>query len=614
VNLRSALRRRRRAPLLVLVYAASLTLVAGTCAALAFVVSSHVTGTAMASSVAADASFVSGFVQAFIGPEDLTAAGPSPGRQADIDGRLSALVSSSGMLRVKVYSPDGTILFSDVAALRGRNFGLEEDLQEAFAGQPFADLTDGDSGEERGADALPAERVLEEYLPVRTSTGISLVFEIYRDAAPIIANVEASRRDTIVITLAAATILAVLLYLMFRAAQARLSRQTRELLEAERGDALTGLLNHGSVVAELVGLIEAARSVGGAVGVAIVDVDNFRLLNEAHGHAAGDKALREVARILRRELSQQSIVGRYGPDEFLVIAPPACAHDLEAAIGRLQAGLLDLSLQFGVSERLPVTVSAGICFAPVDGDAATELLSVATVTLVEAKASGGDGIRIAGGPIAGLKASEQSSFDVLQGLVIAVDTKDRYTKRHSEDVARYALFIADRIGMEADSRRILAMAGLLHDVGKIGIPDAILRKPAALTADEYAIVKQHVALGDMITRDLPNIDLVRGGVRHHHERWDGTGYLDGLAGLDIPLFARILAVADAFSAMTTSRPYRKALDVEEAIRRLEDAADSQLDPAMVIAFVEGLRSASDAPLPGMDLPPPLLWTPRANVA
>jgi HD-GYP domain-containing protein (c-di-GMP phosphodiesterase class II) len=168
--------------------------------------------------------------------------------------------------------------------------------------------------------------------------------------------------------------------------------------------------------------------------------------------------------------------------------------------------------------------------------------------------------------------------------------------------------------MEAEPRRTLGMAGLLHDVGKVGIPDAILRKPAALTADEYAIVKQHVALGDMIVRDLPNIELVRGGVRHHHERWDGTGYLDGLAAMDIPLFARILAVADAFSAMTTSRPYRKALDVEEAIRRLEDAADSQLDPTMVIAFVDGLRTASDAPLPGLDRPPALLWTPRANVA
>ncbi|HEX7473699.1 MAG TPA: HD domain-containing phosphohydrolase, partial [Candidatus Limnocylindrales bacterium] len=138
--------------------------------------------------------------------------------------------------------------------------------------------------------------------------------------------------------------------------------------------------------------------------------------------------------------------------------------------------------------------------------------------------------------------------------------------------------------------------------------------PAALTAEEYAIVKQHVALGDLIVRDVPNLSVVRGGVRHHHERWDGHGYLDGLAGEEIPLVARILAVADAFSAMTTTRPYRKALDIEEAIRRLEDAADTQLDARLVIAFIEGLRTASDAPMPGSDRPTPLLWTPRADVA
>ena len=147
-------------------------------------------------------------------------------------------------------------------------------------------------------------------------------------------------------------------------------------------------------------------------------------------------------------------------------------------------------------------MSAGICYAPVDGDAATELLSVATVTLREAKAAAATR---SGSPRPRRRRDmpASSSFDVLQGLVIAVDTKDRYTKRHSEDVARYALFIADRIGLEGETRRALGVAGLLHDVGKIGIPDTILRKPAALTAEEYAIVKQHVALGDLIVRDVP---------------------------------------------------------------------------------------------------------------
>jgi len=166
--------------------------------------------------------------------------------------------------------------------------------------------------------------------------------------------------------------------------------------------------------------------------------------------------------------------------------------------------------------------------------------------------------------------------------------------------------------VDEETRRTIHLAGLLHDVGKIGIPDVILRKPNKLTADEYHAFKQHVALGDAIVRDLVAIDVVRHGIRHHHERWDGRGYLDGLEGDDIPLVARILAVGDAFSAMTTTRPYRKALDVAEALRRLEDAAGTQLDEELVVAFVHGIETVADAPLPGMDAP--RIWTPYASVA
>ena len=195
-----------------------------------------------------------------------------------------------------------------------------------------------------------------------------------------------------------------------------------------------------------------------------------------------------------------------------------------------------------------------------------------------------------------------SSFDVLQGLVFAIDTKDRYTKRHSEDVARYGVFLGHRLGLDDATLGRIHVAGLLHDVGKIGIPDGVLRKPGKLTADEYEAVKQHVALGDLIVRDLPDIDEIRAGIRHHHERWDGRGYLHALAAEDIPLIARILAVGDAFSAMTTTRPYRKALDVREALPRLGDAAGTQLDERLVTAFIRGIESAPDAPMPGAAVP------------
>jgi HD-GYP domain-containing protein (c-di-GMP phosphodiesterase class II) len=281
---------------------------------------------------------------------------------------------------------------------------------------------------------------------------------------------------------------------------------------------------------------------------------------------------------------------------------------MEPAVARLRSALADQSLQFDATERLPLTVSAGLCTYPEHGSSVTVLLASAASTLEEAKASGGDTVRVAGAVEPNGVAT--SGFDVLQGLVLAVDTKDRYTKRHSDDVARYGVFLAERLGLDPDFVRTIHVAGLLHDVGKIGIPSPILRKPGKLTAAEYEIVKQHVALGDMIVRDLPDIDIIRAGIRHHHERWDGEGYLDRLAGEGIPLIGRILAVGDAFSAMTTTRPYRKALDLREALTRLEDAAGSQLDETLVRAFVDGIETDANAPLPGVVGPTRMPSAPR----
>jgi HD-GYP domain-containing protein (c-di-GMP phosphodiesterase class II) len=264
---------------------------------------------------------------------------------------------------------------------------------------------------------------------------------------------------------------------------------------------------------------------------------------------------------------------------------------------RLRALLVDKAMIFEGSERLPMTVSAGISFFPVNGTSVNEILSVAVVALGEAKASGGDKVCLAE---QGTGRSTDAPFDILRGLIIAVDTKDRYTKRHSEDVARYADFLAGLLDFDPEFRRAVHTAGLLHDIGKIGIPDGILRKPGRLTEEEYQVVRQHVALGNMIVRDIPDLDLVRAGIRHHHERWDGTGYLDRLVGEGIPLIARVLAVGDAFSAMTTTRPYRKALTVDEALRRLEDACGTQLDERIALTFVRGIRTSADPPLPGDD--------------
>jgi HD-GYP domain-containing protein (c-di-GMP phosphodiesterase class II) len=257
-----------------------------------------------------------------------------------------------------------------------------------------------------------------------------------------------------------------------------------------------------------------------------------------------------------------------------------------------------MALQFEGSERLPVTMSAGLCFYPTNGESVTALLSMTAMTLQEAKASGGDSIRVAEAHLP--EPGFVKTFNILEGLVNAVDTKDRYTRRHSEDVSRYAEFLSRRLALDPITKRAVMNAGKLHDIGKIGIPDGILRKPGRLANEEFAILQQHVAFGEAIVRDLPDLpdlELIRDGIRYHHERWDGKGYLEGLVGEQIPLIARILAVADAFSAITTTRPYRKSLPIEEALTRITEAAGTQLDPMLVEIFVRSMKTVPDAPRP-----------------
>jgi diguanylate cyclase (GGDEF)-like protein len=603
-----------------LVFGASLALVAATAFALVTVVSDGLTRAAIDSSVRSDRSLVQGFVASNLVPTDLRASGVDPARVSAIELQIAAFIrrssvagESPGIVHIKIWNPDGTVLYSERADLRGVKLGLDDEIADAIGGNAVAStIEEADNGEAATSDLPPGTEVLEEYIPIELGGSIPAVFEIYREATPIVAAVDGTRRDILTVTAVAAAILGILLFLIFRTAQARLTRQTRQLVEASRRDALTGLLNHGSAVAELATLLEATRASGAAVGVALVDVDGFRLLNETYGHAAGDGALVSIAQALRTELSVASTIGRFGPDEFIVVAPPSCVGDLEPAIDRLRTRIEGLSLQFGASERLPVSVSCGICYYPTNGSAATELLAVATGALSEAKAGGGRGVRVAQLDSDDLAIAQRSSFDVLTGLVEAVDTKDRYTKQHSEDVARYAVFLADQLGLGPEERQSVELAGLLHDVGKIGIPGTILRKPGPLTGDEYDAIKQHPALGDAIVRDLPNVEVVKAGVRHHHERWDGTGYIDGLAGEDIPLIARIVSVADAFSAMTTTRPYRKALTVAEALHRLRDASGTQLDPRLVTAFVDAIEA--DTPGLPADLRTGVMGLLRGRVA
>ena len=600
-----------------LVYGAFLLLIGITASAQALITSAHVTASVMSSTIATDRSIIGAFVGSNLTPADLDPSTTSSARADALRSGLAALlgpseIEGSRVMRVEIRAPDGTVVLTDDALRRGVVVPVTGHFGAAVQGKVQVDLASASAAAQSFGQLKAGSTVIEEYLPIKSHDKVMAVVAIVRNAEPLLARIDATRRDVVLLTVVAALVISFLLFFVFRAAQARLTRQTTQLIDAASHDALTGLLNHGSVVEALADAIDAARPRGGGVTVALVDVDNFHLLNETYGHAAGDHALQRLASLLGEHAGDAHLLGRFGPDEFLVVAPNASASHLEAMVERLRVAVGELALQFGTSERLPVTVSVGIAAFPEHASAVTDLISTAALTLAEAKSSGGDTVRVANRTTD--ERADARGFDVLHGLVITVDGKDHYTKRHSEDVARYATFIARRLGLDEEFQSTIRLAGLLHDVGKIGIPDQILRKPGRLTADESLVVQQHVALGDAIVRDLPNIEVIRTGILNHHERWDGGGYLHGLGHEEIPIIARILSVADTFSAMTTTRPYRKALPLTEALKRLGDAAGTQLDEELVKIFIAGMETAPDAPLPGVPLPSSGLWTPSLQPA
>jgi HD-GYP domain-containing protein (c-di-GMP phosphodiesterase class II) len=193
---------------------------------------------------------------------------------------------------------------------------------------------------------------------------------------------------------------------------------------------------------------------------------------------------------------------------------------------------------------------------------------------------------------------ENSYFSAMQSLAVALEAKDRYTAGHSQRVSRFAMMIARGLELPGPEVRTIGQIGLLHDIGKIGMDEAVLNKPGKLTSEEFEMVKQHPVIGAQILAPVRSLEGHISGIKHHHESWDGTGYPDGLKGESIPLPARIICVADSFDAMTSTRPYRPGRTLEEAILELRRCASIQFDAHCVEAFIAILqREAKPEPLP-----------------
>ena len=350
-------------------------------------------------------------------------------------------------------------------------------------------------------------------------------------------------------------------------------------------DPLTELLNHRAFYRRLEEEADRAQREGTSLAVAILDLNDFKFFNDAYGHLAGDAVLRQVAGALRGICRSYDSLARYGGDEFTLLAPGVGPEMGQAFSERLRHCLDGIGYQPEDGRNvIPLTLSFGIAFFPQDGPTRLDTLTAADHRLLRMKTGADDEDDEIDRHRAALTASLEG-FSMLEALVTAVDNKDRYTRRHSEDVLKYSLAVARGLDLDEGVQRTLKTAALLHDVGKIGVPDFVLRKPDKLTDQEYQAIQQHAMMGAIIVGAVPGLEETLDAVRHHHERWDGEGYPFGLRGEETPLLARIMAVADAFSAMTTDRPYRKGMKPERAEAILREGAGTQWDPACVAAFL-----------------------------
>lgn len=382
-----------------------------------------------------------------------------------------------------------------------------------------------------------------------------------------------------------------LLQTVFNEMTTALRSSQERLLALIDTDLLTGLDNHRRFQERLEQEAGRCAQSGESLSVLLLDLDHFGAYNQQHGHAAGDKAVQDTAQALQSLLPEIAVVSRYGGEEFAVLLPQCRLAQAEEIAEQIRAAVegFDLSL----------TLSAGCAELGTHSAEGAGLVLAAELAVSRAKHLGRNRVcRFDTLPGADTNADpyqlhrflKDESLSTIQALAAAVDAKDAYTQGHSSRVARYAVALAQSIGLSDAEVDLVHITGTLHDVGKIGVPDAILKKPSQLEPEERRIMETHPALGEVIIRKAPQLANTLPGVRHHHERWDGKGYPDGIRGEEIPQVARLLAVADTFDAMTSDRPYRQGLSWEIALGEIGRSAGTQFEPRLAEAFVSLMQA------------------------
>jgi len=376
------------------------------------------------------------------------------------------------------------------------------------------------------------------------------------------------------------------------------SLHERALALADR-DSLTELLNRRAVQTRLEE--EVARALRGKrpLCLVMIDLDDFGAVNDTYGHHVGDVTLRAAARALATSARAMDIVARYGGDEYLALLPETSLEQGLDVTRRICQAIAALHVTEGPAS-VRITASAGVAALPTHGQTPGDLLRAADQATYAAKHAGKGRVALPedamlaldADPVELAKQLAHANMATVAALAAAVDAKDTYTQGHAQRVAGYAAALAACLGLGASDIARIQLAGQLHDVGKIGIQDSLLTKPGKLSADEYALIQQHTVIGERMLAGVPFLREILPALRHHHERWDGEGYPDKLCNGSIPRDAAILAIADAFDAMTSDRPYRAALPLAEARRRIQEESGAQFDPVLAGAFDKAIISGA----------------------
>lgn len=403
-------------------------------------------------------------------------------------------------------------------------------------------------------------------------------------------------------------------------------------------DGLTGVKTHRFLMEALSLEWKRSTRAGRPFALVLMDLDRFKFVNDFYGHLEGDVVLQRVGHILEQHCRRSDVVARYGGDEFVILMPETAVEQASQLAHKLRGWIASDPLL----RDKKVTASFGIAAFPAHGSTPQELIQVADSSMYLSKHQGGNQVSCAdegdpddrklwkkdvleaylGVTLKRLFSTGPEAFEEIHhrleqfthslaehegdppgdplppvvvetvtSLAFAIDAKDHYTQGHSQKVSSYAVMIARALGLASEEVEEIRLAALLHDIGKVGIPEGILNKAGPLDISEWETMKTHTDLGARLLEPLKTMSRIRAMIRHHHEFYDGSGYPGRLEGEQIPHGARVIAIADAYDTITTARTYKQARTPEDAFAELERCATNQFDPELVRVFIETMRNS-----------------------